>query len=72
MNAAALRQQLALADFGTTEEGEPIETTLLDLVAAVADSARNEREVIATIKYLLASGRVRLVGNFQGPDVRRT
>jgi hypothetical protein len=44
--------------------------TLLELVAAVADSARNDREVIATISELLNSGKVTLVGNFRGADVR--
>ena len=43
--------------------------TLLDLVAAVADQAESEAEVIATVSHLINSGRVRLVGNFRGADV---
>jgi hypothetical protein len=45
-------------------------TTLLDLVAAVSDSAKSETEVIATVTHLINSGKIRLVGNFQGADVR--
>jgi len=40
--------------------------SLLDLVKAVSDHARSEAEVIATVVYLVNSGRVRLCGNFKG------
>lgn len=40
--------------------------TLLDLVKVVSDHARSEAEVIATVAYLVNSGRVRLCGNFEG------
>jgi hypothetical protein len=40
--------------------------TLLDLVNAVSEQTRSEAEVIATIVYLVNSGRVRLCGNFKG------
>ena len=40
--------------------------TLLDLVSAVAKYARSDREVIATVAYMVNSGRVRLCGNFKG------
>ena len=49
---------------------ETLEITLLELVAAVADSARDEREVVATVSELINSGKIRLVGNFRGADVR--
>ena len=49
---------------------EVIETTLLDLVAAVADSSANDAEVIATVSELIRSGKVHLVGNFRRADVR--
>lgn len=42
------------------------ESTLLDLVTAVSESARSEAELIATIIHLVNSGRVRLCGNFAG------
>ncbi len=45
-------------------------TTLLDLVAAVADASSSDAEVIATIKDLINSGKVTLVGEFLGADVK--
>ena len=42
------------------------ETTLLDLITVVSQSARSETEVIATVVYLVNSGTVRLCGNFAG------
>ncbi len=42
------------------------ETTLLDLVTAVSQSARSETEVIATVVHMVNSGMVRLCGNFAG------
>jgi hypothetical protein len=40
--------------------------TLLDVVNAVNEFAESETEVIATVVYLVNSGRVRLCGNFAG------
>ena len=40
--------------------------TLLDLVDAVAEHARSEAEVIATIVCMVNQGRVRLCGTFKG------
>lgn len=40
--------------------------TLLDLVTAVAEHAQTERELIATVVYMVNSGHVRLSGNFKG------
>jgi len=40
--------------------------TMLDLVQAVAAHARTDAEVVATVVYLVNSGRVRLCGNFRG------
>jgi len=40
--------------------------TLLDLVGAVSQFARTEAEVIATVVYLVNSGKVVLGGNFRG------
>ncbi len=47
----------------------PLVTTLLELVAAVADSARSDQEVVAVVMDLLRSGRVTLVGNFLVADL---
>ena len=50
----------------TRATNEQTETTLLDLVTAVADSSNSDEEVLATVSSLLRSGRVKLVGNFCG------
>ncbi len=44
--------------------------TLLDLVAAIVESGATEAEVVATVTDLVNSGRVKLIGNFQGADVQ--
>jgi hypothetical protein len=41
------------------------DVTLLDLVTAVAASARSEAEIVATVVYLVNSGKVRLCGTFR-------
>ncbi len=54
-------------------EAQPVaapEITLLDLVAAVAETATSDAEVVATVSELINSGKVRLIGNFRGADVR--
>ena len=43
-----------------------LSVTLLDLVTEVTKHARSDKEVIATVAYLVNSGRVRLCGNFKG------
>jgi hypothetical protein len=40
--------------------------TLLELVAEVVEHTRSDKEVIATVAYMVNSGRVRLCGNFKG------
>jgi len=41
-------------------------STLLELVKAVSDSAETDTEIVATVVYLVNSGRVQLCGNFRG------
>jgi len=41
-------------------------TTLLDLVNAVSTYARSDKEVIATVAYMVNRGDVRLCGIFKG------
>ena len=53
----------------TGAEEVPTELTLLELVDAVAEVSDTEQEVIATVSYMLNSGRVRLAGNFRGKPV---
>ena len=43
-----------------------LDMTLLDLVSGVSTHAESEAEVIATVVYLVNSGRVQLCGNFKG------
>jgi hypothetical protein len=40
--------------------------TLLDLVSAVAQSARSDAEIVATVVHMVNSGQVRLCGTFRG------
>jgi hypothetical protein len=48
------------------QAGERIDATLLELVQAIAESTNDERLIIATVRHLLRTGRVRLIGNFRG------
>ncbi len=55
-------------------ERHPAQTrrvTLLDLVAALADSGTSEVEVVWAITDLVNSGRVRLVGQFREAHIPR-
>ena len=45
------------------------QTTLLDLVQTVNAFAASEAEVVATVAYLINSGKVRLCGNFAGAKI---
>jgi len=51
---------------GTAMEAMEQTVTLLDLVNAVAEHARSEAEVIATIVCMVNEGRVRFCGTFKG------
>lgn len=44
-------------------------TTLLELVRAISEVTDDEREVVATVLHMLASGRARLCGNFRGAGI---
>jgi hypothetical protein len=44
----------------------PLNVTLLDLVSVVADFARSENELIATVVHMVNSGSVVLCGSFRG------
>lgn len=49
---------------------EQREITLLELVAAIADVAHDDEEVVAAVADLINSGGITLVGNFRGADVQ--
>jgi len=48
------------------ESSEPLSLTLLELVEAVNDVTSTDAEVVATVRHMLQSGRIRLRGNFRG------
>ena len=43
--------------------------TLLELVEAIAEVTEDDREVVATVLHMLASGHVRLCGNFRDEPI---
>jgi len=43
-----------------------IQVTLLDLIQALTESARNDAEVVAAVVHMVNSGMVQLCGNFRG------
>jgi hypothetical protein len=45
------------------------ECTLLELVQSINEITSNDEEVVATVTYLVNSGRVRLCGNFAGAKI---
>jgi hypothetical protein len=47
----------------------PTTHTLLDLVQTVNHFAQSDNEVVATVAYLINSGKVRLGGNFAGAKI---
>jgi hypothetical protein len=47
----------------------PRKTTFLDLVQAVSDYATSDAEIVATVVYLINSGKVQLCGNFAGARI---
>jgi len=48
---------------------QPTDLTLLELVQAVADVTEDDREIVATVLYMLRSGHVRLSGNFRDAPI---
>jgi len=47
----------------------PYKSTLLDLVQTINDYATSDDEVVATVAYLVNSGKVLLCGNFAGARI---
>ena len=52
--------------------GETVVTTLFELVGALVDTGAGDAEVIATLRELVNSGRVRLVGEFREPHIEES
>ena len=51
------------------ENLESPKVTLLELVQAVTDVTEDEREIVATVTYMLRQGHVKLCGNFHGEPI---
>ena len=49
----------------TNHSSDPKPVTLLELVKAVSEVSDSEAEILATVTYMLNSGRVRLSGTFR-------
>jgi hypothetical protein len=54
---------------GSVEEPRPV--TLLELIEAVSEVSESEQEVLATVMYMLNSGRVQLSGSFRDTPVEQ-
>jgi hypothetical protein len=52
-----------------TTMATPSKLTLLDLVHAISDWAASDTETVATVAYLINSGRVVLSGTFAGAKI---
>lgn len=53
----------------TASEDAPLRLTLLELVHAISEVSLSEQELLATLIYVLRSGRVRLKGNFRSMPI---
>ena len=63
MSAAAIR--FSYLEVGHREE----HCTLLELVEAIGEVTDNDRDVVATVSYMLRSGRIKLRGTFRNEPV---
>jgi hypothetical protein len=61
----------AIHEIETNPSDEPQPMTLLALIEAVSDVSETEQETLATVMYMLNSGRVRLSGSFRDTPVTK-
>jgi len=61
----------AIYEIPTNPADEPQPVTLLELIEAVSEVSETEQEILATVTYMLNSGRVRLSGNFRDTPVEK-
>lgn len=59
----------AIHEIRTDSHQDPYPVTLLELVGAVSEFSHTEQEVLATVIYMLHSGRIRLSGNFRNTPI---
>ena len=73
MPLGVARRLLYLQEQGIRQEGltmtTPCTATLLDVVRAVSAHATSDAEIVATVAYLINSGKVRLCGTFAGARI---
>lgn len=69
--AIPIEHHPAIHEIETGTYEEPQSVTLLELVEAVSEVSDSEQEVIATVTYMLSSGRIRLSGNFRDTPVAK-
>ncbi len=55
----------AIHEIQTNPSDEPQRVTLLELIEAVSEVSESEQEILATVTYMLTSGRIRLSGSFR-------
>jgi len=69
----AIQHARAVHSVQTTREPHPAprSATLLELVDAVSATAKDEAELVAVVTRMLATGAVKLRGNFQNEPVER-
>ena len=48
------------------QAANPISVTLLEVVRAIGEVTEDDHEVVATVLHLLATGKIRIRGNFRG------
>ncbi len=70
LGESAMGQPVAKLDAQSSLEEVGQVMTLLDLVSSIAASAETDAEVVAAVTDLINSGKIRLIGNFRGADVR--
>jgi hypothetical protein len=47
------------------DDAQPLVVTLLDLVRAISEITDDESEIVAAVRHMLHTGRIRLGGNFR-------
>jgi hypothetical protein len=52
------------------DAGQPASVTLLELVRAISEVTEDDAEVVATVRHMLITGRIRLTGNFHDAPPR--
>ena len=62
---------IAIHEIDLAPEESPQPFTLLELIDAVGEVSETEQELLATVSYMLKSGRVRLIGNFRDAPAER-